>query len=146
MKDAKMINYLSYLIKIVIVPLSSLSFLCCFGIIILFLTRKRLHTFVGELLFHMAISELFNCIAKMLSLYKLYWKNSAKKGLSDQYSTWCVVQRLLGNYSDFSTFLLIILISYTMHDIMLKMQKTVKRHVNKFRICVYLAPAIISSM
>jgi hypothetical protein len=134
--------YLSILIKSII-ALAGLSFFCCFCVIVLFITKKHLRTFVCELLFHMAISEIFNSITKMLSFYKLLYSN-IQEGLNDESNWACYLQRVFGYYSDFSTFIIIIIISYTLNEIMIKMNKDVREKINCFRYTIYLVPAVIS--
>ena len=138
-----MVEYLGFLIKVMSI-LSVLSFVSCSLVVFLFLTKQHLQTYLCELLFHMAISEIFNSIAKFMSIYKLYYFADVKEGLMDETSTFCVIQRILGNYSDISSFILIVIISYTLHHMMLKMNKNIKDFMPCFRFCIYLVPLVMT--
>ena len=133
----------SILIKIMSF-ISSLSFLSCMIVIYLYLTKRNLRTFVMELLFHLSISETFHSVAKLMSIYKLYYQGDIKKGLKDSSSVLCVIQRVLGTYSDIATFFLISVISYTLYDLMMKGDKTVKRFIPHYRIAIYAFPTIVT--
>ena len=134
-------EYLGILINI-IVALSVLSFLSCSLVVFLYLTRQNLKTYLMELLFHMAISEIINSIAKFLSIYKLYYFPTVREGLIDETSSFCVIQRILINYSDISSFILIVIVSFTLHHMMLNLNKNMDQYLPCFRYLIYIVPFI----
>jgi hypothetical protein len=133
------------LLIIIICFISCLSLICCLLVIFMFILKRNLRTFVCELLFYMAISELLNSIRKLISLYKLNYHGSLHDGLRDQTSIYCHIQRFLGNYSDFCTFIIIVMISYSLNNIMIKMNKNVVNKIKYFRLIIFIVPLIITS-
>jgi hypothetical protein len=137
--------YLEYLI-IIVSFISVLSFLSCMLIIFMYIMSKKLNTFVMELIFHLAISEICNSISKFLSIYKIYNYDSIIDGLKDESSPMCIIQKLLINFSDTCSFILILIFSFCLNYIMAKINKDLKKFTTVFRIIIYLVPGIISPM
>jgi len=143
MSGIEMANYLELLIKIISV-ISTFSFLSCLLVVYIFISKKHLRTFILELLFHLAISEMINSVAKFMSIYKLFYNSDITEGLKDQSSVFCYIQKILVNFSDDSSFIIIVIISYTLYRMMTEMSKDVKYYIVCFRIFIYFVPLGIS--
>ncbi len=137
--------YLEILIIIVSI-ISVLSFLSCILIVLIYIFSKKLNTFVMELIFHLAISEICNSLSKFLSIYKLFYYDDIIDGLKDESSPICIFQKILINFSDTCSFILILIFSFCLNYIMAKMNKDLKKFKTIFRIIIYLVPGVISPM
>jgi hypothetical protein len=96
--------------------LSSLSFLGCLTIILLFSFRKNLRSFVFSLVFFLAISELLNSIGNILSINKLF---TEEKNFICELQSWIII------YTDFCSLTWMCIISYTIHDLMINYNQNV---------------------
>lgn len=115
----------SSLIKTNII-LASLSLIGSILIIILYTCYKQLRSFVFSLVLFLAISEVFNSLANMMSINLLI-----KEGQSNRFdSPVCNLQSIIITYTDICTLTWIIIISHTISHLMVNYnQEVAKRKV-----------------
>lgn len=119
--------------------LSVFSFLGCLLIILLYLFRKNLRSFVFSLVFYLSISELINSIANLLSIDKLFEGEINKK------VNWvCNLQSVLINYTDFCTLCWTLIITYSIYDLMCNFNQGVNKKRKKFIIIGYTFPLLFA--
>jgi hypothetical protein len=114
--------------------LSSLSIIGCLFIITLYICRKNLQSFIFSLIFHLSISEIINSLGNLLSLNKLYWNSS----------TVCTIQSMIIGYSDFCTLIWILIISYTIYDLMCNFNQDIVNKHKTFIIIAYSIPLVLT--
>lgn len=115
--------------------LASLSLLGSLTIIILYSFRKNLRSFVFNLVFYLAISELLNSIGNMLSINKLYQYQS---------DIICYIQSGIINYTDFCSLTWMCIISYTIYELMINFNQNVTTNRYRFIIIGFSTPLIFS--
>lgn len=136
------LNIYTIIIKTITI-LGSLSLLSSLLVISMFLLKKHIRTFVCELIFYLAISEVFNSTSKILSIYRITLYTDIEQGLSDGTSLLCLIQRVFSIYSDFSTLILSMVISFALYDLMKRMNKdAVVRRMKCFRLTTFILPLI----
>lgn len=147
-----MIHYLRFLI-IIITSLGCLSLISCVSVVILFIMKKNLRTFVFELIFYLSISESIFAISKIISIHKLHIEfndenqNECKKlsaGLIDRKSPLCLAQGALALYSEFATFFITVTISYALNDIMINMNKEIRKKKKWFVVISFFIPVFFT--
>jgi hypothetical protein len=132
------VKYLRVL-TIIQVCFSSISLLMSLLVIFLYIFKRSLRTFVFRLILFLAISECLFAISKIMSIYKIFFENpnatneceELGAGLLDTESDLCRSQFLIAIYSDYSTFFIVLCFSYILNEIMIKMNKEVKKK-NRF--------------
>jgi hypothetical protein len=116
--------------------LSSLSLLGCLIIILLYCFRAKLRSFVFSLVFFLSISELLNSIANLLSIDKL--------NNGDVNGALCHIQSIVLIYTDFCTLTWVLIISYTIHDLMCNFNQEIVERKNIFIGLGFTFPAVFA--
>jgi hypothetical protein len=117
--------------------LSSASLLGSLTIILLFCLSKRLKSFVFQLVFFLSISETVNSIGNIMSVHKLYSKESQNV---------CEIQAVIINYTDFCTLIWMCIISYTIYDLMINYNHLVSSKKKYFLFLGFGCPLIITGV
>lgn len=138
-----------YWLIIFIFVLASLSFVVSIIMIAIFITKSKSRTFIFELIFYLALAEAFGSISKMFSIYKILMYNESdnfyeniEKGLTDESSYMCMIQRIIGMYSDFSSFFISFVISYSLYKLILKSNKEILNYLPWVRVLCFVLPLI----
>ena len=119
------------------VILSSFSLIGSLTIIFLFIFRKRLRSFVFNLVFYLSISETLNSIGNIMSIHKLYANNNFNSKI-------CDIQAVVINYTDFSSLTWMCIISYTIYDMMINFNQDFSRKKNIFLFIGFGLPFIFT--
>jgi hypothetical protein len=116
--------------------LSCLSVIGCLFIITLYFCRKNLQSFIFSLIFHLSISEIINSLGNLLSINKLIWNDT----------TICTIQSIVIGFSDFCSLIWILIISYTIYDLMCNFNQDIVKKQKLFISIAYTAPLILILM
>ena len=100
------------------ITLSFFSFFGSLTIILLFIFRKRLRSFVFNLVVYLSVSELLKSIGNIMSIQKLY-------PLTHFSQIICDTQAVIINYTDFCSLAWMCIISYTIYDLMINYNQDV---------------------
>jgi hypothetical protein len=128
-------NYLP-LIKTNII-LSTLSLFGCLITILLYCFRKKLRSFVFSLVFFLSISELINSSTNLLSIDKL-------RVTTNDFI--CEMQSVIILYTDFCTLTWVLIISYTIHDLMCNFNQEIIHRKKLFIFLGYTFPLFFTVM
>jgi uncharacterized SAM-binding protein YcdF (DUF218 family) len=138
-----------YILIIIIFILAFISLLVSTVIIAIFILKSKSRTFIFELIFYLAISESIGSITKMLSFYKIFYfiegenfYQNLETSLVDEKSKICILQRFLGIYSDFSSFLVVLVISYSLYSMIIKFNKDITKYLPWYRVLIFVFPLI----
>lgn len=126
--------HLDALIKTNII-LSVFSFLGSLTIILLYCFNKNLNSFVFKLVFYLAISELLFSIGNFLSFDLLR---------EEPNEIICDVQSVIINFTDYSTLTWICIISYTIYNLIFKLNKEVVFKERRFIFIGFTIPILFS--
>jgi hypothetical protein len=116
-----------------------LSFFSLIGsstIIILFFCRKNLRSLVFTLVFYLAISELLNSIANIMSINKL---------VPPENNLVCEIQSVILNYTDICTLIWMCIISYTIFNMMTNLNLDFAGKKTIFLILGFLLPVLFNT-
>ena len=121
------------------VILSFLSLICCSLIIVLYCCYKSLRSYVFSLVFFLSISEVINSAANIMSLNILI--NNKQ---TNTYKAICSIQSILITYTDFCSLTWIVIISYTISDMMVNYSQESNKRKIAFILIGYLFPLIFT--
>jgi hypothetical protein len=122
--------------------LSTFSMIGCLTIILLYCFRSKLRSFIFSLVFFLSISELINSLANLFSIDKLYITEDDDMQLGPSYI--CEIQSILLVYTDFCTLTWVLIISYSINELMCNFNQDIVAQKRKFIIFGYSFPLIFT--
>ena len=123
--------------------LSAISMITSFITIIVYLKNPKLHASITGMAFGMSISEIINSLGHFLS-YQFYGSLNPSDNKYENFI--CGFQRFCIIYSDLATTLLLLLLCYSIYDLIINNTKKLDNKIRKLLIIGLVPPIIVTAL
>lgn len=123
--------------------LSAISMITSFITIIVYLKNPKIHVAITGMAFGMSISEVINSLGHFLS-YQFYGSLNSSDNKHENFI--CGFQRFCIIYSDLATTLLLLLLCYSIYDLIINNSKKLDNKIRRLLVIGLIPPIIVTAL